>query len=126
MAKKKASRDGFNMAQAIRDELTANNSLTLKECLAAVQTKYPDQVINPNSFGVAFSNQRAKLGLKPRRGRRKMVRRRKPGPGRPPVAAVARPVNLEHLQAARKFVSEIGNAETAIAAVRQLATLQIS
>lgn len=125
MAKKKAARDGFNMAQAIRDELTANNSLTLKECLAAVQAKYPDQPINPNSFGVAFSNQRAKLGLKSRRGRRKMVRRRKPGPGRPPLAAVSRPVNLEHLQAARKFVAEIGDADTAIAAVRQLATLQI-
>lgn len=126
MAKKKAARGEFNMAQAIRDELSANKDLSLRECKEAVQAKYPGQSLNPNSFGVAFSNQRAKLGLKPRRGGRKTVRRRKPGRGRAAAAApTTRSINLEHLQAAKRFVAEVGSSEAAIAAVKQLATLQI-
>lgn len=125
MAKKKAGRGDFNMSQAIRDELQANPEISLKDCLAAIQSKHPGLSVNPNSFGVAFSNQRAKLGLKKRRGG-KTVRRRKPGAVRTAVATqAAKPVNLDVLQAARRYVAVVGDAETAIAAVRQLQTLQI-
>lgn len=125
MAKKKAGRGDFNMSQAIRDELQANSEISLKDCLAAIQAKHPGLDVNSNSFGVAFSNQRAKLGLKKRRGG-KTVRRRKPGAGAAAAPSqVARPVNLDVLQAARRYVAAVGDAETAIAAVRQLQTLQI-
>lgn len=123
MAKKKASRGEFNMAQAIRDQLTVNRGLSLKECLAAVQGAHPTASINVQSFGVAFSNQRRKLGIKGKR-RGKKVRVMKPGAaGR--AAGAAKPVKMEHLQAARKYMAEVGDAETAIAAVRALAQLQI-
>ncbi|MCA9053405.1 MAG: hypothetical protein KDA75_06185, partial [Planctomycetaceae bacterium] len=80
MAKRKASREGFNMSRAIREYLEANPDSSLRECREAIQAANPREAINQNSFGVAFSNQRQKLGLKPRR-RGKTVRRRKPGRG---------------------------------------------
>ncbi len=40
-------------------------------------------------------------------------------------AAAAQAVGLTTLQAAAKFVSEVGGAEKAIAAIRQVRTLQI-
>lgn len=121
MAKRKASRGEFNMSQAIRDQLTANPKLSLRECREAVEAANPSVKINVNSFGVAFSNQRAKLGIKSKRGR-KRVRVMKPAAA---AAAASKPVKMEHLQAARKFVAEIGNADVAVAAVKALAQLQI-
>jgi hypothetical protein len=110
------------MSQAIRDQLTANRKLSLRECREAVHAANPSVAINANSFGVAFSNQRRKLGIKGgRRGRR--VRVMKPGAaGR---AAAGLSVKIEHLQAARRFMAEVGDADTAVAAVRALAQLQI-
>jgi hypothetical protein len=127
MAKRRAGREGFNMAEAIREQLRNNPQLSLKECRAAVEAAYPNEKIKPNSFGVAFSNQRHKLGLKPRR-RGRVVRRRKPGEGAAPTrasAASAGGLNMDLLQAARKFVAQAGDADTAVAAVRALALLQI-
>lgn len=124
MAKRRAGRDGFNMAEAIRVELGKNSELSQKECLAAVEASNPGQKLNKQSFGVAFSNQRRKLGLKPRR-RGRTVRRRMPG--RPAAAATTGGLNMGLLQAARKFVAEAGgDADTAVAAVRALALLQIN
>jgi hypothetical protein len=128
MAKRRAGRGGFNMAEAIREQLKANPDASLKECLAAVEAAHPEVKVNANSFGVAFSNQRRKLGLKPRR-RGRVVRRRKPGMAAGPVRAVAVSsggLNMELLQAARKFVAVAGDADTAVAAVRALALLQIN
>jgi hypothetical protein len=88
-----------------------------------VKQKYPEQSINENSFGVAFSNARRKLGIKGRRGRR-MVRRRKPGAART-VAAAGAAVNMELLQAARKYLAVAGNADAAVTAIKQLQQLQI-
>jgi hypothetical protein len=119
MAKRKASRGEFNMSAAIRDQLTANPKLSLRECREAIAAANPSVSINVNSFGVAFSNQRRKLGIKSRRGR-KRVRVMKPG-----AAHAAKPIRIEHLQAARKYMSEVGDAETAVAAVRALAQLQV-
>ena len=126
MAKKKPGRGDFNMAEAIRNELRADPDVSLADCRAAVSAKYPSQTINPTSFGVAYSNQRKNLGLKPRRGRRKTVRRAKPAVGATgfKAATAVRVMSLEHLQAARRCVTEIGDADTAIAAIKQLANLQ--
>jgi hypothetical protein len=123
MAKKRASRGDFNMAAAIRAELEKNKALSLKECMAAVTASNPGQTINPSSFGVALSNQRKKLGIKTGRGRKKTVRRAKPGALR--AAAAPQTVNLSALQAARKFLAEVGDVEVALTAVKQLQALQI-
>jgi len=133
MAKKKAGSDGFSMAQAIRTELEANSALTMADCREAILAKNPGIEFKQTSFGVAFSNARKKLGLKPLRGGGKKVRRAKPSAAAAsrPAAAVSKPaasgksVSFEHLQAARKCVAEIGDAENAIAAIQQLQTLQL-
>ncbi|MEZ6065388.1 MAG: hypothetical protein R3B90_06685 [Planctomycetaceae bacterium] len=133
MAKKRASSDGFNMAGAIREALEKLGDVSQAECLEAVQAANPGVDINKQSFGVAFSNQRRKLGMKPRRGGRKSVKRRKPG-ARPvgrPAGTTSRStgsvtLNMEALQAARKFVAEVGGVDVAMEAVKQLLTLQIS
>jgi len=128
MAKKRAGRGGgINMAEEIREALKVNRNLSNNEALEIVQAKYPKEDINANSFGVAVTGARRKLGIKAPRGRK--VRRRKPG--RPPgsgnkTTASKVTVNLDALQAARKYVKEVGNAEKAIAAIKQLETLQIS
>ncbi|MFV0445597.1 MAG: hypothetical protein ACK5Q5_18605 [Planctomycetaceae bacterium] len=124
MAKRKATRGEFNMSAAIRDQLQANPKLSLRECMEAVATAHSTDKINPNSFGVAFSNQRRRLGIKGRRGGRR-VRVMKPGAVGRPAANSNKPVRMEHLQAARRFMAEVGDAETAVAAVRALAQLQI-
>ncbi len=130
MAKRKAGRGDFNMAEAIRSQLTANPELSLKECQEAVASANPGVEINNNSFGVAFSNQRRKLGLKPRR-RGRVVRRRKPADNAAPARSTASSaatgsLNMELLQAARKYVAVAGDADTAVAAVRALALLQFN
>lgn len=120
MAKKKA-RDGINVSAAIRDVLAENRGLSGREVLVLVKQKHPDQQINEKSFGVAFSNARRKLGIKSRRGRR-VIRRRKPGAVR---QAAAPAINFELLQAARRYLSVAGNADAAVAAIKQLQALQI-
>jgi hypothetical protein len=116
------------MAAAIRSVLESNPEISLRDCREEVKRQHPDREIKDTSFGVAFSNQRAKLGLAPRRGGRKSVRRRKPGTL--PAAAGVRPtgvgLNLDVLQAARKYVAAVGDSEQAISAIRQLQTLQLN
>lgn len=125
MAKKKAS-GNFVMSQAILELLQENSKLSGKEVCGELKKRYPGEKINENSALVAFSNARQKLGLRKSRG--KSVRRAKPtatrSVGRPPKAAGS--VDLNALQAARKFVAEVGDADKAIAAVRELATLQLN
>ena len=90
----------------------------------ALKKKFPRQSINESSCGVGFSAARKKLGIsqtragKKRKAAKKTVRRMKP-------AAAALAVDLTTLQAAAKFVSEVGDAEKGIAAIRQLRSLQI-
>jgi hypothetical protein len=121
MAKRKG-RDDVNVSAAIRDVLTENRGLSGREVLEVVKQKHPDKTINEKSFSVAFSNARRKLGIKGRRGR-KRVMRRKPGAGLRPSAAPG--INFDLLQAARKYLSIAGNADTAVSAIRQLQALQI-
>ncbi len=122
MAKKSAS--GFNMAAEIRNLLRQNRSLSGSEVYQELKKKFPRQKINESSCGVAFSGARKKLGIsqkkagKKRKTAKKIVRKMKP-------AAAAQAVDLATLQAAAKFVSEVGDAEQGIAAIRQLRSLQI-
>ena len=123
MAKKKSAR-GFNMAAEIRSLLRQNRSLSGQDLYKALKKKFPRQKINESSCGVAFSGARKKLGIsqrksgKKRKAAKKTVRRMKP-------AAAAQAADMATLQAAAKFVSEVGGAEKAIAAIRQVRALQI-
>lgn len=120
MAKKRAA-GGINMAAEIRSILRENRSLSGNDVVAALKKKFPNETINESSAGVAFSNARRKLGIKPKRrrgpGKRTVVQKR--------VPKAAPKVDFATLQAAAKFVSEIGNADKAIEAVRQVRSLQI-
>ncbi len=123
MAKKKSAR-GFNMAAEIRSLLRQNRSLSGQDLYKALKKKFPRQKINESSCGVAFSGARKKLGIsqrksgKKRKAAKKTVRRMKP-------TAAAQAVDMAALQAAAKFVSEVGDAEKGIAAIRQVRSLQI-
>ncbi len=123
MAKKKSA-SGFNMAAEIRGLLEENRSLSGSEVYVALKKKSPRQRINESSCGVAFSGARKTLGIsqkragKKRKAAKQTVRKLKP-------AAAAQAVDMATLQAAAKFVSEVGDAEKAISAIRQLRSLQI-
>lgn len=120
MAKKKA-KDNFNMAEEIRNVLRDDRSLSLSNALAALKNKFPKQDINENSFSVAFYSARNKLGIKSGKRRKKSgkrtVVRKKP--------ATAASVSFDDLQAAAKYLNEVGDADRAIAAIKQVKALQI-
>ncbi len=126
MAKKKKTGDEFNMAAEIRSLLEKNRALTGSETLALIQKKHPKAKLNTNSFGVAFYGARNKLGISSKRrskkkrptGQKKVVVRRTP-------AKTDTAVDIATLQQAASFVSEVGDAQKAIDAIRQLRTLQI-
>jgi hypothetical protein len=121
MAKKKTTRRGdFNLSAEVRQVLSENPESTGKEALAALKKKFPKQAINENSFGVAYSTGRKKLGI----SKSRKVRRRKPAAARRSRASSA-PVDIQTLQAARRFLAEIGDADVAINAIKQLQSLQI-
>lgn len=121
MAKKKAAGD-FNMTGEIRNLLRANSTLTGREVHDTLVKNFPKQRINEASCHVAFSKTRQLLGisqgLRKKMAKKKVVRKK-----RPSVATTT--VDLATLQAAAKFVAQIGSAETAIAAIKQLQTVQI-
>ena len=122
MAKKKSA-SGFNMAAVIRGILEKDKSLSGKEVYAALKKKFPRQKINESSCGVAFSGARKQLGISPKRGKKRKAAKTSVVKMKP--AATATTVDLTSLQAAAKFVSEVGDADKAIAAIRQLRSLQI-
>lgn len=119
MAKKKASRAEFNMAAEIRALLSKDPSLTGRQVVEGLNAKFPGKRINENSCSVAYSTARRQLGIVS--SRKKTVRRRKPGRN----GQVAPSMNLTALQAARKLIAEVGNADVAMAAIRQVESLQI-
>ena len=117
MAKK--AKNDFIMSQEIRKLLRKKRSLTGPEVYAALTEKFTGQEINKSSCGVAFSDARKKLGIKG-------GRRRKSGAKRTVVKARPAPaLSIETLKAAAKFVGEIGNADKALAAIKQVSALQI-
>ena len=122
MAKKKAS-GGFNMAAEIRKLLRAKRTITGREVYNELVKNFPKQKIKEGSCLVAFSKGRMLMGLKKKRGKKKsaagkVVKRRMPS-----TAATA--VDLNALQAAAKFVAQVGDADTAVAAIKQVQSLQI-
>ena len=122
MAKKKAA-SGFVMAVEIRALLRQNRSLTGKEVYEGLKQKFPSESINENSCGVAFSGARRALKIK------SGVRRRKKAAGKKVVLKQlpkAPPrISLSKLQAAAKFVKDVGDVDAAIEAIRQVRTVQI-
>ena len=120
MAKKKASGD-FNMAEEIRKLLRAKRTITGREVYNALVENFPNQKIKEGSCLNAFSKTRMRMGLKKRTRQSvagKVVKRRMPS-----TAVTA--VDLNALQVAAKFVAQVGDADTAIAAIRQLQSVQI-
>ena len=125
MAKKKTAGE-FNMAEEIRRLLRASRKMAGKDVYRALVAKFPNQTINEGSCGVAFSNARKLLGistgLKKKVVKKKVAKRRIAKKQTAAQATVA--VDIPTLQAAAKCVSEIGGADKAIAAIKQLKTLQ--
>lgn len=121
MAKKKNS---FNMAEEIRAVLRANRKASNKDVFAALTEKFGKGSFNQNSCGVAVSNQRKKMGISSGRS----VKRKKPKAGGSTVRrSTRRPaVDLTALQAAKSLMASVGgDQDAAIAAIRQLNSLQI-
>ncbi len=126
MAKKRAS-GGFNMAQEIRALLRGNRGMSGKEVFESLVKNFPSQNINKASCGVAFYGARDALGIKstrPAGKKRKKATRKKVVVKRTPAAA-GKLVDIAALQAAAKYLSEVGDAGQAIDAIRQLKSLQI-
>jgi hypothetical protein len=107
MAKK---RSGTSKSQCIRDHLAANPSATPNEIIAAL-AKQGIKV----SYGLTSSVKYTKKTGK-KKGAKRTVKRKLPG---------AQAVGILTLQAAAKFVAQVGDADTAIAAVKQVQSLQI-
>ncbi len=121
MAKKRAS-GGFNMSAEIRKLLRARRTITGREVYNALVENFPNQKIKEGSCLNAFSKTRMRMGLKKRgkkkSGAGKVVKRKMPS-----TAVTA--VDLNALQAAAKYVAQVGGAETAISAIKQLQSVQI-
>ncbi len=119
MAKKQPDSE-FNMSEAIRDILKESPNLSSKEAIEAIQAKYPSAKINKNSFSVAFYTGRKKLGINSTSGRGRRISKRKS------QSTSAHPsVNMAVLQTTAKFLSEVGGAEAALAAIRQVQAVQV-
>jgi hypothetical protein len=120
MAKKGTRKGSFNMSAAIRDVLGENPKLSAKEVEAELKKRHPREKLNSSSLSVAFSQARQKLGITKKE---RTVRRRKPGTGG--AARRSQALDMSTLQAARRFVAEVGDVDQAVEAVRQLRGLQV-
>ncbi len=117
MAKKKANND-FNMSAEIRNLLRANRTIMDREVYDTLVKNFPNQNINKNSCSVAFYKNRTKKAGKKKSVARKVVKKKRP-------SAAVTAVDLNALQAAAKFVAQIGDSDKAIAAIKQLESVQI-
>lgn len=130
MAKKAGSGD-FNMSAEIRNLLAENKTMTGREVVNALHEKFPKQTINEGSASVAFANARRKLGINTVRKKRPVGKAPKAA-ARPwtstKTAAVAAPAaGMELLSAAKQLLQACqGDAALATAAIKQIASLQIS
>jgi hypothetical protein len=110
MAMKK--RKGKSLSQHIRDFLGENPNATPNEIVDGLG-KQGVKVTTGLASNVKYTSG---LGGKKRRGRKKMVRRKRPG---------AQVADLSALQSAAKFVQQVGDIDTAITAVQQVKELQV-
>lgn len=122
MTKKKSAKS-FNMSEEIRTLLTGNSQLSAQEVWDALAEKHPGAKINKDSFSVAYYTGRNKLGIKSTgRGKRRGAK----GVKRTSTAMGARSrVDLHALQTAARFLSDIGGADAALAAIKQVQALQV-
>jgi hypothetical protein len=121
MAKKKPA-GAFVLTGAVRDVLKKDSTLKASQVIEAIRKEHPGEKFNEASAKVAFSNERKKLGIA-RKRRRKV---RKPRPVM--VGAMKkgpRALNLDLLQAAKSLLAAAGSSENALAALRQVASLQV-
>jgi len=119
VAKKSASGKSFNMAAEIREQLNQNKDASGPDIYRALQKKFPGQSINENSCLAAVSGARKGLGIS---RRRRSVRRKKPSAQQRGGGGA---LDMATLQAARRFVSQVGSVEEAIAAVQTIKALQV-
>ena len=122
MAKKKTNND-FNMSDEIRKLLRSKRTLMGREVYDTLVKNFPNQKINKNSCLVAFSKSRMQMGLTKKVAKKKSDARKVVKKKRPSAAVTA--VDLNALQAAAKFVAQIGDSDKAIAAIKQLESVQI-
>ena len=115
---KKLPETEFNMSEAIRDILKESPNLNSKEAADAIQAKFPAAKINKNSFSVAFYTGRKKLGIKSSGRGKRIVKRKSTITGRPSV-------DMAILQTTAKFLSDVGGAEAALAAIKQVEAVQV-
>jgi hypothetical protein len=118
MAKKKSG--GFNMSEQIRELVGAKKTITGKEVYETLVKNFPKQTINEGSCLVAFYSTRNQLGLSKklkRKGKKQVVKKKMP--------STITTVDLTALQAAAKFVAQVGDADTAIAAIKHIQSVQI-
>lgn len=120
MAKKKPA-GTFVLAGAVRDVLKKDPSLKANQVIEIVRKEHPGEKFNEASAKVAFSNERRKMGIA--RKRRKV---RKPNPMLAGVIKKSpRALNLDLLQAAKSLLAAAGSSDNAVAALRQVASLQV-
>ena len=115
MAKKKA---GKSLSQSIREHLQAKPSATPNQIVEALAKKgikvSPGLASNVKYTSGPGAKKKSANGR--RKGAKRMVRRKRPS---------AQTVDISALQAAAKFVAAVGDADTAVAAVKQVSSLQI-
>jgi len=117
MAKKSPAPE-FNMSETIRELLTENPKLTSQETTDVILVKHPGVKINKNSFSVAFYTGRKKLGIgKARKGKKVGIRKS--------MSSAGPKVNLDMMRSAAKFLSEVGSAEAALEAIKQVQAVQV-
>jgi hypothetical protein len=122
MAKKAANSD-FNMSEAIREVFKETPHLSAKDAIEAILAKHPNAKINKNSFSVAYYTVRKKLGIKGAgRGR---GRSRKATAKKGIRTSMGKSINLATLQTTARFLSEVGGAEAAIEAIKQVQAIQV-
>ncbi len=117
MAKKKS---GTNRSQSIRDYLQTNPEATATQIVKALAKKGIKVTVSLASnvkytSGPGAKKKKAKKKRAVGRKRKTVSRKRPRSQG----------VDMATLQAAAKFVAVVGDVETAIAAVKQVQTLQI-
>lgn len=110
MAMKK--RKGKSLSQHIRDYLAENPNATSGEIVEGLG-KQGVKVSPGLASNVKFTSGH---GGKKRRGRKKVVRKKRPG---------AQTVDISALQAAAKYVQQVGDIDAAIIAVQQVKELQV-
>lgn len=112
------------MSQAVRDHLTANPKADAKETLEVLLGQNPK--LNKSSFSVAYYTTRRKMGggstSGGKRGRKVGIHASKPTSGG--RVGTGHSVNMEALQHAAKFLREVGGADAALEAIKQVQAVQ--